>query len=144
MQDDFIALALGVGLVGLLGIIHHYGILATRRITPDPNKKAHLSMLTLFPALLLLHLFEIALFAGVYYEIARWPMFGELADTYPRTWSDYLYFSGINFATLGYTELKTDGPIRLVSMMQSLGGFMIITWSATFIYSVWGDQWRKD
>lgn len=48
-----------------------------------------------------------------------------------------IYFSGINFTTLGYTQIEAMGPIRLINMMQSLGGFMILTWSATFIYSVW-------
>jgi len=42
--------------------------------------------------------------------------------------------------------VSTDGAIRMVAMMQALGGFMVITWSATFIYTIWQDvmdhHWR--
>jgi hypothetical protein len=53
-----------------------------------------------------------------------------------------IYFSGINFATLGYTQIDTAGSIRMISMMQALLGFMLITWSATFTYTVWQQSFR--
>ena len=47
---------------------------------------------------------------------------------------------------LYYRKVSTDGAIRMVAMMQALGGFMVITWSATFIYTIWQDvienHWR--
>ena len=53
-----------------------------------------------------------------------------------------LYFSGVTYATLGYTQQVAQGPIQLLAMMQSLGGFMLITWSAAFVYSIWDEQFR--
>ena len=53
------------------------------------------------------------------------------------SWTGLIYFSGINFTSLGYTQIEAAGPLRLINMMQSLGGFMILTWSATFSYSIW-------
>jgi apolipoprotein N-acyltransferase len=143
MYDELYALGIGIALVTILGIYHHYGILAIKRMTPDPDSCPHLSIFVLFPALLALHLTEIALFGAAYWGIATWGVIGDLGANYPREWGDYLYFSGTNFATLGYTALETDGPIRFVAMLQALGGFMVITWSATFIYSLWGDAWRE-
>jgi hypothetical protein len=51
-----------------------------------------------------------------------------------------LYFSGVTFATLGFTAQKAVGAIRLLVMAEALGGFMLITWSATFVYSIWSDR----
>jgi len=72
--------------------------------------------------------------------LLRW--LGGFTSHYNGSWSDLIYFSGINFVTLGYTQIETHGPFRLIIMMQSLGGFMLLTWSATFIYSVWGRVFR--
>ena len=32
---------------------------------------------------------------------------------------------------------------KLVSMMQSLGGFMVLTWSATIIYAICSQAWPE-
>ena len=37
--------------------------------------------------------------------------FGDLAGTFDATWGGLIYFSGVNFATLGYTQIETSGPI---------------------------------
>jgi hypothetical protein len=39
--------------------------------------------------------------------------------------------------------MDANGPIRLMVMMLSLSGFMLITWSATFIYTIWGETFRQ-
>jgi hypothetical protein len=35
------------------------------------------------------------------------------------------------------------GPIRMINMMQSLGKFIVLTWSATFLHSVCERAWRE-
>ncbi len=69
--------------------------------------------------------------------------FGTFSGAYTGSVADLIYFSGRTFVTLGFTQMETSGSIRLVAMMQSLGGFMILTWSATFIYSVWQDSVKR-
>ena len=56
--------------------------------------------------------------------------------------ADHLYFAGVAFGTLGYTHLVAHGAIRLLVMIISLSGFMLITSSATFIYTIWGKNFR--
>ena len=72
-----------------------------------------------------------------------WGALGGLGGSYDTSWGGLIYFSGINFATLDYTQIETSGPIRMINMMQSLGGFMVLTWSATFLYSVCERAWRE-
>lgn len=79
---------------------------------------------------------EILMFVGAYHVLPNWMEMGQLQGI-DVSWTGLIYFSGINFTTLGYTQIEAAGPIRLINMTQSLGGFMILTWSATFSYSVW-------
>lgn len=137
------ALLTGFILVALLGIAHHFGILCVRRCLPRLKEQTHRAVLTAFLGLLVLHTVEIIAWAGVYAVMLDGEWFGTLGGSYKGSWDDLVYFSGMNFVTLGFTQLKTEGAIRMVSMMQSLGGFMILTWSATFIYSVWQDAVKK-
>ncbi|GGF76213.1 hypothetical protein GCM10011402_31210 [Paracoccus acridae] len=129
-------LLIGFGLVALLGIFHHFALLGLRRVTADAKERPNRAIISVFIGLLVIHLAEILFFAGAYRVLLDWPWMGQLNEMGTR-WSGLIYFSGINFTTLGYTQIEAAGPIRLVNMMQSLGGFMILTWSATFIYSVW-------
>ena len=136
------ALVFGFLLVAALGIGHHYGLLAVRGIMPDSDDRPQAAIIVTFLGLLALHTIEILAFAGVYKVLLGWGGLGDLGGSYDASWEGLIYFSGINFATLGYTQIETSGPIRMINMMQSLGGFMVLTWSATFLYSVCERAWR--
>ena len=135
-------LLLGFALVASLGIGHHYGLLGVRAMKPNSNERPQAAIMVAFVGLLALHTIEILAFAVVYKALLGWGL-GALGGTYDASWNGLIYFSGINFATLGYTQIETTGPIRMVNMMQSLGGFMVLTWSATFLYSVCERAWRE-
>lgn len=137
------ALLLGFLLVSALGVAHHYGLLAVRALKPNSDSKPQAAIIAAFVGLLALHTLEILAFAAVYRVLLGLGVLGDLGGTYGTTWGGLIYFSGINFATLGYTQIETSGPIRMINMMQSLGGFMVLTWSATFLYSVCERAWRE-
>ncbi len=136
------ALLIGFVLVALLGLFHHVCLRGLDRLTGRDRSWPNATLISIFIGLLTIHLAEILLFALAYGILLRWPAMGALAGEFEQSWEGLVYFSGINFATLGYTQIETSGPIRLVSMMQSLGGFMVLTWSATFIYSSWAKAFR--
>ena len=139
-----LALFIGFVAVSLLGTLHCFGLMAIRQVTPLADVTSHTGIVRIFISLLTLHVAEILLFAALYAGLQHVQMLGMLASDIPRTWTDYVYFSGINFVTLGYTQIETQGSIRMIATMQSLGGFMVLTWSATFVYSVWGRIWSSD
>ncbi|MEX2495375.1 MAG: ion channel [Woeseia sp.] len=91
----------------------------------------------------MLHTLEILAFAAVYCGLLDWGVLGNLGGRCDESWTGLIYFSGINFATLGYTQIETTGPIRMINMMQRLGGCMVLTWSATFLYSICERAWRE-
>lgn len=137
------ALLIGFALVSALGIAHHYGLLAVRAMKPNSNDKPQAAIMVTFLGLLALHTLEIMAFAAAYRMLLSWGALGDLGGSFDDTWNELIYFSGINFATLGYTQIETSGPIRIINMMQSLGGFMVLTWSATFLYNVCERAWRE-
>lgn len=137
------ALLIGFMLVSALGIAHHYGLLAVRALKPNSNDRPHPAIIMTFIGLLALHTLEIVAFAAAYRLLLIWGGLGDLGGGFDESWSGLIHFSGINFTTLGYTQAETSGPIRIINMMQSLGGFMVLTWSATFLYNVSERAWRE-
>lgn len=131
------AFLIGFFLVALMGIGHHFALRGINDVVGSAKRRPNLSVTGTFLGLLVLHVAEILYFAAAYHILLSWEWMGSLGPQNEDSWADLVYFSGINYATLGYTQIETSGPIRMVNMMQSLGGFMVLTWSATFIYSVW-------
>jgi len=141
MLTTWSAFAFGFAIVAVLGILHHYALLAISRGAPDPEKSPQGKIIVTFPGLLALHAVEIIALAALNLWLfgASWTLDPNGAST----WGDMLYLTGINFTTLGYTQIKLDGAMRLVTMLQSLGGFMLLTWSATFLFSACQKSWQQ-
>ncbi|WP_270376167.1 ion channel [Marinicauda sp. Alg238-R41] len=138
-----LSLFIGFALVAALGLGHHYGLLVVRETTKGSDNHPRRVVVLTFLGLLAIHTVEILAFAGAYKALLAWGGLGSFGGGFDESWSGLVYFSGINFATLGYTQIETSGPIRMINMMQSLGGFMVLTWSATFLYSVSARAWQK-
>lgn len=132
----------GIVFVLLLAAWHLGGILLIHMIACAQRRHSALAVLYTFWGLLVLHLSEVALGALAFWVMLAFPDLGTLDKGYGSTPGGLLYLSGINFSTLGYTQMVAGGPLRLFIMLQSLSGFMLITWSATLVYSVWGTRYR--
>lgn len=142
-MDTSLALLLGFLLVIGFGITHHFGLLAVLAVKPSADSRPQAAVIVAFIGLVVLHTLEILAFAVIYRGLLAWGGFGDLSGSYDQSWEGLIYFSGINFATLGYTQIETSGAIRMVNMMQSLGGFMLLTWSATFLFTACQRAWQK-
>lgn len=132
-------LAGGTIFVAFLGAWHIAGILAVKKFRYAGG--TYLSVLSAFIGLLILHLTEITLCALLLMFVANLPSAGRL-EGFDGGLGEAIYFAGINFATLGYTQIEAFGAIRLLVMLQSLAGFMLITWSASFAYTLWNENFR--
>lgn len=142
-QSELIVFACSVGLLFAYGALHLGGLELIRRAKPKQDQHRHLGLLFTFWGLALLHLLEIAIGAFALYAVLEQPGTGSLSDGFGSAAVDYIYFAGVSFGTLGYTQLEAHGPVRLLVMMLSLSGFMLITWSASFIYTIWGESFRE-
>ncbi|MGB5778953.1 ion channel [Allopontixanthobacter sediminis] len=141
-DNELTVLSWGIGLLFAYGAFHMAGLELIRRAKPKQKKHRHLGLLFTFWGLAILHLIEIALAALLLAYLLSFPENGSLTEGFGSSAADFLYFAGVSFATLGYTQLEAHGAIRLLVMTLSLSGFMLITWSATFIYTIWGESFR--
>jgi hypothetical protein len=132
------------GLMGIaaLGGWHLGGLLLLKRIKPSGRERHSLAVMTTFGGLLLLHFSEIVWCTAMLKAALAYSDASTVTSGYGESTAGLLYLAGVTFTTLGYTGQSVSGPIRLVIMVQSLGGFMILTWSATFVYSLWEERFR--
>jgi voltage-gated potassium channel len=115
-------------------MIHAFGLLAllywqTRqwpKIEADFRPRRNLPVfLALFGVILMLHLIEIGVWAGVYFWQHCLPDF-----------ETSLYFSGATYTTLGYGDVVLPRPWRLAGVLESLTGVLLLGWSAAFFFTV--------
>jgi hypothetical protein len=92
-------------------------------------------------SVLLLHISQIWVFGGVLWALLRWPEFGSLGAAAPNL-LDAVYFSAVTFTTVGYGDLAPSGPIRFLAGTESLAGFVLLAWSASFTYLEMERYWR--
>jgi hypothetical protein len=55
--------------------------------------------------------------------------------------ADYLYFSYAAFTTVGFGDIVATGPMRLLAGMEALTGFVLITWTASYLYIEMSRTW---
>ena len=82
---------------------------------------------------LIARVIEIAIFAGAY-SISAASDFGYLEGSFSGSIADYLYFSLAAFTTVGFGDIVPLGPLRLLAGMEALTGFVLITWTASYLY----------
>ena len=140
--SEWMMLGSGILLLLLSGVWHLGGILLTQRLKPDPESHRFVGVLVASWGLAVLHFSEIALGALGYAIVLALPGAGTIHSGYGTDLAGLLYFSGITYTTLGLTGQTVEGPVQLLAMLP-LGGFMLLTWSAAFVYSIWEEQFRN-
>ncbi len=109
-----------------------------------PKLPSRIRILVVFFSVFLAHLFEIAIYALAFYGFTEYFGFGGFSEKFNGTVTDYFYYSAVNYTTVGISSFKAEGPLRIISCLESLTGFMLITWSASFAYSSIGSFWEKN
>ncbi len=80
------------------------------------------------------HVVEVWIFALAYMLAFSIGGVGEVAGAYSYTLLDHVYFSFVNYTSLGYGDLIPIGHIRFIAGTESLVGLVLIAWSASFTY----------
>lgn len=85
-------------------------------------------------AIILLHTIEIVAFGGAFHLLVNLAGIGALSGNFHDDLKGCIYYSFVNFTTLGSGELTPHGPLRFLTGIEALTGFVFITWSASFLY----------
>lgn len=92
---------------------------------------------------ILLHVVEIWLFGGALWALVQVPDAGAISGSVVPTFLDTVYLSAETFSTVGYGDLSPVGALRFLCGTEALTGFILITWSASFLYLEMQEFWRR-
>lgn len=119
-------------------LFHHHGLCWIACQYSDRGKSRFYALPVTMFGITLLHLAEISAYAILYFFLNTQTDLGGFTDSFVSTIWNYLYFSGANYTTLGLSEFYPTGHFKVLTFTESLNGFLLITWSATFFYSMAG------
>ena len=105
------------------------------------NHPHRATLLFVMFVLLIAHIGEIWLFGVAYWLLIEFGEHGRVVGYDSYTFLDYVYFSATTYTTVGWGDLSSIGEVRFLAGTQSLVGFMLITWSASFIYLMMARTW---
>lgn len=136
-------LMIGVCLLvtGVVIVLHYEALERFNGWLPRLKLPARMRVLVLIVGLLAVHTLEIWIFGAVLFEIAQVPALGRVAGVNELQLLDAVYLSTVTFTTVGYGDLLPQGPLRLLLGMESLSGFVLVTWSASFTYLEMQRDW---
>ena len=128
-------------LVVLTFVFHFRMLLWLGRRVPDLNLTMQSRVLFIVLVLFVVHILEIA-FYGVAYAVSV--LVFDLGTFHGAEVNDvmsYLYYSGVIYTSLGLGDIYPEGHIRFITAMETLNGFLLITWSASFTFLAMGRMW---
>ena len=131
-------------LIFLTVIIHYRGLCWVACASKEWDTGNFIVPPALMFFIALLHLFEIVIYAIVFFLMYNHTDLGGFTEQFkPDLWN-YLYFSGANYTTLGMSNFYPTGHFKILSFTEALNGFMMLTWSATFFYATAGRFFKHD
>ena len=80
------------------------------------------------------HVIEVWVFGITYFLLFSHGGVGEILGNFDYEILDCVYFSFVNYTTLGYGDLVPEGYVRFLAGTESLVGLVLIAWSASFTY----------
>jgi ion channel len=87
------------------------------------------------------HLLEILIFAFALLFMYSHEMINFTIES--PTFFDIFYFSGTTYTTVGYGDIMLVGSGRIISVIESVMGLVLIAWTASFTYYEMNRKWIR-
>jgi len=84
-----------------------------------------------------------AMFGACLWALLEFSNTGAINGAHPAGMLDTVYLSATTFSTLGFGDLTPVGPVRFLTGTESVSGFILISWSASFLYLEMQEFWRR-
>jgi hypothetical protein len=128
--------------VALAVLLHYEGLrLLSTRLAKLGGIRRRKVLLGVY-GVILLHVAEIWLFGLCIWGLANVPNAGSIGGAHPAGLLDAVYLSATTFTTLGFGDLVPIGPVRFATGTEAVSGFILITWSASFLFLEMQEFWR--
>lgn len=144
MGEALLVVSLTVLVISTCVLLHYEGLTLLQerigQLHPGPRRTRVLFGII---GVLLMHTLEILLFAAGYAIVLALGDVGAIGGVgHPRL-VDLMYFSAITYTTVGYGDLAPLGELRFMAAAESLAGFVLVSWSASFTYLVMERFWQR-
>ncbi len=121
----------------LIVVIHFYSLRKLRALMPAQEDHNHfLRSVFILICLVGVHLLEVLIFTGSLFLTDSHGGGLFFKPVLSNGFLDYFYTSLISYSTLGLSESVPIGAMKILIGIESLIGFIMITWSASFFYSI--------
>ncbi|HSK10719.1 MAG TPA: hypothetical protein VK911_14160 [Vicinamibacterales bacterium] len=126
----------GIVTTGVFAVMHYEGLSRLdrwrfRASTASRPRDVVVAVL----GLTVLHLVQIVGWGVLFWLAVQWPEAGAIDQERAVGVLEAIYVSGLNYSTLGLGGgLEPVGPVRVLVVMESLVGLMMIAWSANFTF----------
>ena len=126
----------GLVTVGGFAVLHYEGLAVLHRWRFGASTVSRLEdVVVAVLGLTVLHLIQIVGWGLLFWLAMHWTEAGVIDAGRPVGLLEAIYVSGLNYSTLGLGgDLEPAGPIRVLVVMESLVGLMMIAWSANFTF----------
>jgi len=123
-------------------IIHYEGIHRLDHYARAHPRGPYPTLLLVISGLIVLHLVEIGLYAGMF-VFADGPLnLGDFRGAPVMGPLDYFYYAAEAYASLGYGDIYPTGAMRLIGAIAPVNGLLLMAWSGCFLFSL-VEEWRR-
>ena len=140
---NLLVIAVTAGSVALSVLVHYEGLAwLSSRLAHLHSLRRRKVLLSVY-GVIVLHVIEIWLFGAALWTLMVMSDAGSIHGIATVPFLDAIYLSAVTFSTVGFGDLVPVGPIRFLSGTEALVGFILITWSASFLYLEMDKYWRR-
>ena len=142
-----LSMSIAALLVFITVLIHYEAMRLTSALLPRLRIRPRLRILVVIFGIFLAHSISVWLFAIAYHFLSGHFGLGEFGGDAPKQIYDFVYFSAVTYASLGFGDVYPLQYLRLIAGVEALTGLVMIGWSASFTYLMmerfWSDHRRR-
>jgi hypothetical protein len=139
-----IVIAVNVMVIAVVVVIHYEFLYRFTVVMPLLKVRHRFRIVFGVFGALAAHALEIWVFALSYFWMHHAQGWGHFEGNFQGTLLDCAYFSFTTFTTLGIGDIAPYGELRYLVGLEALTGFVLITWTASFLYLEMTRYWDKD
>lgn len=124
-------------------LVHYEALRALSFLTPRLSIPPRRWIIVVVLSMLLAHLAEVALYAGVFWTLPWLTDVEDLGLNLPLPFLRCVYYSLESYGSLGSVDFP-DGMLRIPAGVEALNGLILIGWTASYTYLVMREFWAED
>lgn len=125
---------IGLLLSFIVTAFHYFGLMQITVLLNKWKSKGFFRAPTISFLVSFLHVIEIFFFGLGFFLLDSLTDSNAFTGKEEITFQQYFYFSGVTYTTLGLSQINPSGLFKFLTVIESLNGFMMLTWSASFFF----------